>query len=144
MYDALKCAKLPLSTWHNAVYGLDDVVMVLLHMCKNRATANRAVTELYIIFRDDRNVSIPTSQWLLGMISAIDPDKMDALCRRMLKSTIKKGSGLERKTGHMLAIDKHLIPFTGADKHNDNFVISGRPKGGTSRFETYATMQVVT
>ena len=25
-----------------------------------------------------------------------------------------------------------------------NFVISGRPKGGTSQFETYATMQVVT
>ena len=102
------------------------------------------MTELSIMFRDDRNVSIPTAQWLLGMISAIDPDKMDALCRRMLKSTIKDGSGLERKTGHMLAIDKHLIPFTGADRHNDRLVISGRPKGGTSRFETYATMQAVT
>ena len=44
----------------------------------------------------------------------------------------------------MLAIDKHLIPFTGADRHNDRLVISGRPKGGTSRFETYATMQAVT
>ena len=63
---------------------------------------------------------------------------------RMLKSTIKNGSGLERKTGRMLAIDKHLIPFTGADKHNGNFVISGKPKGGTSQFETYATMQAVT
>ena len=62
----------------------------------------------------------------------------------MLKSTIKGGSGLERKTGHMLAIDKHLISLTGADRHNDRLVISGRPKGGTSRFETYATMQIVT
>ena len=62
----------------------------------------------------------------------------------MLKSTIKDGSGLERKTGHMLAIDKHLIPFTGADRHNYRLVISGRPKGGTSRFETYVTMQIVT
>ena len=44
----------------------------------------------------------------------------------------------------MPTIDKHLIAFTGADRHNDNFVISGRPKGGTSRFETYATMQIVT
>ena len=78
------------------------------------------------------------------MIGAIGPDKMDALCRRMLKSTIRKGSGLEKKTGHMLAIDKHLISFTGADRHNDSFVISGKPKGGTSQFETYATMQVVT
>ena len=44
----------------------------------------------------------------------------------------------------MSAIDKHLISFTGADRHNDNFVISGKPKGGTSRFETYAAMQIVT
>ena len=44
----------------------------------------------------------------------------------------------------MLAIDKHLIPFTGIDRHNDSFVVSGKPKGGTSRFETYATMQAVT
>ena len=99
--------------------GLEDAVLVLLYMCKNGTTANRAVTELGITFRDDMNVSIPTAQWLLGMIGAMDPDKMDVLCRRMLKSTIKDGSGLERKTGHMLAIDKHLIPFTGADRHND-------------------------
>ena len=142
LYDVLKRAKLPLSTEHNAVYGLDDAVLVLLYMCKNCITANRTVTELGITFRDDRSGSIPTAQWLLGMIDAMDPDKMDALCRRMLKSTIKDGSGLERKTGHMLAIDKHLIPFTGANRHNDRLVISGKPKGGTSRFETYATMQV--
>ena len=78
------------------------------------------------------------------MIGAIGPDKMDALCRRMLESTIKNESGLEKKTGHKLAIDKHLISFTGTDRHNDSFVISGRPKGGTSRFETHATMQIVT
>ena len=144
MYDALKCAKLPLSTEHNAVYGLEDAVLVLLYMCKNGTAANRAVADLSITFGDDKNIRIPTSQWLLGTINAIDPDKMDALCRRMLESTIKEGSGLERKTGHMLAIDKHLIPFTGADRHNDRLVISGRPKGGTSQFETYATMQIVT
>ena len=144
LYDVLKYAKLPFSTEHNAVYGLEDVVPVLLHMCKNGTTVNRSVTELSIAFGDDRNVSIPTSQWLLGMISAIDSDKMDTLCRHMLNNTVKNGLGLEKKTGHILAIDKHLIPFTGANRHNDNFVISGKPKGGTSRFETYATMQAVT
>ena len=76
LYDALKCAKLPLSTEHNAVYGLEDVVLVLLYMCKNGTTANRAVTELGITFRDDRSVSILTAQWLLGMIGTMDPDKM--------------------------------------------------------------------
>ena len=144
MYDTLKRAKLPLSTEHNAVYGLEDAVLVLLYMCKNGTTANRAVTELGITFRDDRNVSIPTAQWLLGMISAIGSDKMDTLCRHMLNNTVKNGLDLEKKTGHILAIDKHLIPFTGTDRHNDSLVVSGKPKGGTSRFETYATMQAVT
>ena len=54
------------------------------------------------------------------------------------------GSSLEKKTCQVLAIDKHLIPFTGADRHNDSLVISGKPKGGTSQFEAYATMQIVT
>ena len=34
----------------------------------------------------------------------------------------------------MPSIYKHLIPFTGADRYNYNFVISGRPKGGTYQF----------
>lgn len=54
LYDALKCVKLPLSTEHNAVYGLEDVVMVLLYICKNGSTASKAMTELSITFRDDR------------------------------------------------------------------------------------------
>ena len=61
LYDVLKCAKIPFSTGHNAVYGLEDVVPVLLYMCKNGTAVNRFVTEMSITFRDDRNVSIPTA-----------------------------------------------------------------------------------
>ena len=57
----LKRAKLPFSTEHNSVYGLEDAVLVLLYMCKNGTTANRAVTELSITFRDDKSVSILTA-----------------------------------------------------------------------------------
>ena len=42
LYDTLKCAKLPFSAEHNAVYCLEDVVLVLLYMCKNGAIANMA------------------------------------------------------------------------------------------------------
>ena len=75
----------PLSTGYNAVYGLEDVVLVLPHMCKNGTTANRAVTEMFLTFRDDRNVSIPTASGYWGMIGAIDSNKMDTPCRRMLR-----------------------------------------------------------
>ena len=66
LYDALKCAKIPLSTEHNSAYCLEDVVLILLHMCKNETTTNRAVTELFLTFRDDRNVSIPTASGYWG------------------------------------------------------------------------------
>ena len=91
------CKDTPLSTGYNAVYGLEDVVLVLPHMCKNGTTANRAVTELFLTFRDDRNVSIPTVQWLLGMIGAIDSNKMDTLCRRMLRVRSGRDPVLRRR-----------------------------------------------
>ena len=117
MYEALKRAKLPFSTEHDVMYSLEDLVLVLLHMCKNETAANRSVTELSATLRDDKNVSIPTSQRLLEMISAIDPDRRGALCRRMLKNTIKDESDLEKRTGQMSATDKHLILLTGADRY---------------------------
>ena len=43
----------------------------------------------------------------------------------------------------MLTGNKHLIPFTGADRYNYNFIISGKSKDGTPQFETYAAMQAV-
>ena len=144
LHDALKYVNIPFSTKYNALYDLKNASLVLLHMCKTGSTANKAVADLSVMLKDDKNICIPTAQWLLGMISAIDSDRMDTLCRRMLNNTVKNGLGLEKKTGHILAIDKHLIPFTGADRHNDSLVISGKPKGGTFRFETYATMQAVT
>ena len=76
LHDALEYVNMPFSTNYNALYDLEDVVLVLLYMCKTGSTANRAVAELSIMFRDDKNGSIPTSQWLLGVINAIDPDKM--------------------------------------------------------------------
>ena len=35
---------------------------------------------------------------------------------------------------HILTVDKHLIPFTGADRCNYNFIISGKLKGGIYQF----------
>ena len=76
LHDALEYVNMPFSTNYNALYDLEDVVLVLLYMCKTGSTANKAVADLSITFGDDKSIRIPTSQWLLGMINAIDPDKM--------------------------------------------------------------------
>ena len=70
---------MPFSTKYNALYDLKDVAsLVLLYTCARTAMiANKAVADLSShAFKDDKNICIPTAQWLLGMISAIDPDKM--------------------------------------------------------------------
>ena len=51
LYDALKYVNIPFSTKYNALYDLKDAALVLLHMCKNGTTANRAVTELSVTLR---------------------------------------------------------------------------------------------
>ena len=38
LHDALKCARIPFSTGHNAVYGPEDAVLVLLHISSNGKT----------------------------------------------------------------------------------------------------------
>ena len=50
----------------------------------------------------------------------------------MAVSTGQSGADcLEGSDSHILTVDKHLIPFTGADRYNYNFIISDKPKGGT-------------
>ena len=63
LYDALKCAKIPPSTKHNAVHSLEDVVLILPYMCKNGATANRAVAEL-LKGRQSHKYVIEPMRWL--------------------------------------------------------------------------------
>ena len=46
LHDALKYVNIPFSTKYNAVYGLEDVVLVLLHMCKNESTVCRPYTNI--------------------------------------------------------------------------------------------------
>ena len=91
LYDMLKRAKLPFSTEHNAMYGLEDVVLVLLYMCKNGATANRAVTELSIMFRDDKNDSPETAHSLFDIVNIIiqkmisEPKKINEMYKALPK-----------------------------------------------------------
>ena len=55
---------MPFSTKHNVLYDLEDASLVLLHMCKTGSTANKAVADLSVTLKDDKNICIPTAQWL--------------------------------------------------------------------------------
>lgn len=128
--------KIPFSSRHNALYTRDHFVAVLLHMCKASLTAAAAVDDM------DATLGlphVPTSQWFLGKIAAIDPRTIEKACWNMLFKTVKIAiaSGLMPIHRILAAIDYHKIPITG--KTRDENVVPGKPKGGTSRFEGYMT-----
>ena len=82
--DALKIAYalvgalgLDLSKRHNALYGIDAVVVVLLYMCKYGMTACMASADMKNMLGLER---VPSSQWLLGMLRVIDPDVIERAC----------------------------------------------------------------
>ena len=124
------------SSRHNALYRKEHFVAVLLHMCKAHLTAAAAVDDMELTLGISR---IPTSQWFLGIVAAIDAQRVEKACWNLLFKTVKiaMGSGLMPVRRILVAIDFHKIPFTG--KTRDENVVSGKPKGGTSRFEGYMT-----
>ena len=59
LHDALKYVNIPFSTKYNALYDLKDASLVLLHMCKTGSTANKAVADLSVMLKDDKNICNP-------------------------------------------------------------------------------------
>ena len=131
----LSTAGIGFSTARNASYGLPELAAILAEMCRSGTAAEEAVDML----RTDR--SMPSARWFRGMIHSLDDSQVQALCRRMLRHT----AGLARKgmqtRGILVAIDKHLIPRH--DRDNMMYLVYSKFKGGTYRFECYATMQAV-
>ena len=127
---------IPFSGRHNALYKKEHFLVVLLHMCKASMTAAAAVEDMKLTLGLPR---VPTSQWFLGMIAAIDPCKVENACWGLLFKTVRIAidSGLMPIHRILMAIAFHKIPFTGTTR--DQNVVPGRPKGGTSRFEGYMT-----
>lgn len=126
------------SNRYNARFGQEHFLAMLALMCKNRITANKAIADM----QDRYKELAPSYRWFIGMLArASDPDT-EKKCRQALAKTIRmaiKARHIPRLV--ITAIDFHTIPFTG--KTRDDNVVPGKPKGGTSRFEGYATIAAV-
>ena len=139
-YALVGALGLDLSKRHNALYGIDAVVVVLLYMCKYGMTACMASADMKNMLGLEH---VPSSQWLLGMLRKVDPDVIERACQRSLRRTVRAAikDRLMQSRGVVTAIDFCLKPYTG--KTRDGNVIPGKPKGGTSRFEGYSTLLAV-
>ncbi len=138
LHSLIVALQIPLSGRHNALYDAHALIAALVFMCEKGASANRALKAMKELYKDER---IPTGQWLLGMLAKIPHELVEECGQSMLART----AASMIKRGHIpasaaIAFDMHLHPFTGED--GGGWTVSGRPKGGTTRFDGYMTAYV--
>ena len=133
----LESASIRFSTGNNAQYGVGEFAAILMKMSESNMASEEAIRLL-----KHAKKKMPSPKWFRNMVNSLESDGADELCRDMLTRTARLAKNTCRyKGGVLVAIDKHLIPRH--DKDNMSHLIWSKPKGGTGRFECYATMHVV-
>ena len=131
----LASAGIEFATAHNALYGVREFTAILALMAKLGVSAREAVKEM------DPTKRCPSSRWFLYKFHSMEPEEAWRLCEEMLKPTIKIALRACRRAAVLIAIDKHLIPRH--DRSGKENLVRSEAKGGTTWFESYATMQIV-
>ena len=140
LFSLLALAALPLSSRHNAVYGLPDVFAILVVMCE-KTFVKSAVAMLRIGRHLHPGPSIPSARWFVNLFSRADAKEIEDGGRRMFAKSVNmlyRCSVIPRVV--TLAIDIHDIPYLG--RIINKLFGGGRRKGGTTRFEKYLTAVV--
>lgn len=136
MLSILETAGIRFSTARCARYGMDHFVAMLTEMSRFGITPEAAAAELA-----DRG-DMPSGKWFRDMVKTISSESVEAVCNMLIQHTaelaVKSGMG---KSPILVAIDKHLIPRY--DVNNMLHLIYSKAKAGTSKFETYASIQAV-
>ncbi len=128
-------ASIAFSERYNAQYGILEFVTILSQMARFRISSEEAVRQI------DINKKRPTAKWFRDMIHSITSNDAMMLCDEMLNHTIKHIYKKYRNKSVLVAIDKHLIPRH--DKFNMKYLIRSKAGGGTHKFESYSTLQIV-
>ena len=133
----LESASIGFSTGNNAQYGMGEFAAILMKMSESNIACEEAIRLL-----KHAEKKMPSPKWFRNMINSLESDSADELCTDMITRTARLAKNTCRyKGGVLVAIDKHLIPRH--DKDNMSHLTRFKPKGGTSKFECYATMHVV-
>ncbi|MCG8531376.1 MAG: transposase [Desulfovibrionales bacterium] len=137
MSGLLAVSGVSFSTKRRTRYGLQEWTAILIEMCYKRTTAEAAARDL------GASKKMPTGRWWRKAMRTVCPGRAEAFCGEMLGHTVHlaKRAGMRGGGDVLVAIDKHLIPRF--DVGSMLFLVFAARKGGTNRFEAYATMQVV-
>ncbi len=130
---------MPVSDRYNATYGEEDLQRSLIALSIGNGFAESGMKRLAI---EASSARVPSGSWVRDAVSKLSERDVKEKCERALDSTLRE---LKRfrifNEPVMAAIDKHEIPRY--DVGIEPFLTRGKFKAGTTKFETYATLQCV-
>jgi hypothetical protein len=138
----LMCTRvsIPVSDRYNSVYGQEDVHHALMLLSIENRYAESGMARLAM---EASSTRVPSGSWVRDTVSKLSEQDVTTKTEMALDSTLRE---LKRYGGLfsepvVCAVDKHQIPRY--DQRLEPFITRGKKKAGTTRFETYATLQCV-
>ena len=137
---------IPVSDGHNSLYDEIDLHHSLIELSISNGYAESGMKGLALeaAAASSSGRRVPSGSWVRDMVGNVPEGEMREKLDRALESTFDrvKSSYKLFNVPIMAAADKHDIP-----RHDPNvdkgFLRRGKRKDGTTRFETYATLQCV-
>ena len=133
----------PLSSRANSLHGPVALCGLLAAMSYTKSCGNRAAKLFALqvadvcMFGDLGSVHLPTSQWALKMMAALDHEAMERACRAGFRACIAaaraRGMVPDRPVGMM---DGHGAAYYGK-KGDESFSVKSKGKDGTSTFDMF-------
>jgi hypothetical protein len=137
---------IPVSESHNALYDEEDLHHALIELSISNGYAESGMEGLALEAAASSGSSggrIPSGSWVRDTVGCVPEREMREKLDRALASTLDEVKAFKLFTVPvMAAIDKHDIPRYDPDV-DGGFLRRGKRKDGTTRFETYATLQCV-
>jgi hypothetical protein len=135
---------IPVSDGHNSLYDEVDLHHSLIELSISNGYAESGMKGLALEAATTSGRRVPSGSWVRDIVGRVPEEEIRKMLDCALESMLDqvKSSFKLFNVPIMAAADKHDIP-----RHDPNvdkgFLRRGKRKDGTTRFETYATLQCV-
>src|SRR5712691_3690765 len=134
---------IPVSSGNNSLYDEIDLHHSLIELSISNGYAESGMKGLALEAATSSGRRVPSGSWVRDMVGNVPEEEMREKLDRALESTLDQVKKYKLFNAPiMAAVDKHDLP-----RHDPNvdkgFLRRGKRKDGTTRFETYATLQCV-
>ncbi len=130
---------MPMSERHNAVYGCNDILDVLIKASERNTFVESLVRHNRL---QDTGARTPDADLVMSAVRGVEPADVQAWCARTLARTVRHA----RRAGMLQDIDAIAIDVTDIPYHGEQLqehTRKSRPRAGTSTFLSYVAVHGV-